>query len=127
MICSRLTSSGWLTSVALALREHGAGVWLADEDPEAARLAANLRHEKRLTAEISHELRTPLAAIAAETELALRKPQGDEEYREARHQPPPLLRRLVLAGYFGRKSGKGFYDYSTTPPTPNDWLVGTPS
>ena len=30
------------TSVALALREHGAGVWLADEDPEAARLAANL-------------------------------------------------------------------------------------
>ena len=30
------------TSVALALREHGIGVWLADEDPEAARLAANL-------------------------------------------------------------------------------------
>ena len=30
------------TSVALALREHGAGVWLADQDPEAARLAANL-------------------------------------------------------------------------------------
>ena len=30
------------TSVALALREHGAGVWLADEDTEAARLAANL-------------------------------------------------------------------------------------
>jgi len=30
------------TSVALALREHGSGVWLADEDPEAARLAANL-------------------------------------------------------------------------------------
>ena len=30
------------TSVALAVREHGAGVWLADEDPEAVRLAANL-------------------------------------------------------------------------------------
>ena len=30
------------TSVALALREHGTGVWLADADPEAARLAANL-------------------------------------------------------------------------------------
>jgi 3-hydroxybutyryl-CoA dehydrogenase len=50
-----------------------------------------------------------------------------EEYREPRLTPPPLLRRLVLAGYLGRKSGKGFYDYSTTPPAPNDWLVGTPS
>ena len=30
------------TSVALALRERGVRVWLADEDPEAARLAANL-------------------------------------------------------------------------------------
>jgi prephenate dehydrogenase len=30
------------TSIALAQREHGAGVWLADEDPEAARLAVNL-------------------------------------------------------------------------------------
>jgi 3-hydroxybutyryl-CoA dehydrogenase len=50
-----------------------------------------------------------------------------DEYREPRLTPPPLLRRLVLAGYLGRKSGKGFYDYSTTPPTPNDWLVGTPA
>jgi 3-hydroxybutyryl-CoA dehydrogenase len=39
------------------------------------------------------------------------------EYREARYAPPPLLKRMVLAGYFGKKSGKGFYDYSTTPPT----------
>lgn len=46
-----------------------------------------------------------------------------EEYREARFTPPPLLRRLVLAGYLGRKSGKGFYDYSSTPPKPNDFLV----
>ena len=30
------------TSVALALREHGVGVWLADTDPEAVRLAASL-------------------------------------------------------------------------------------
>ena len=48
-----------------------------------------------------------------------------DEYREARFTPPPLLRRLVLAGYLGRKSGKGFYDYSTTPPTPNDFLVSS--
>ena len=39
------------------------------------------------------------------------------EYREARYAPPPLLKRMVLAGYHGKKSGKGFYDYGTTPPT----------
>ncbi|HXY19621.1 MAG TPA: 3-hydroxybutyryl-CoA dehydrogenase [Gemmatimonadales bacterium] len=41
------------------------------------------------------------------------------EYREARYAPPPLLKRMVLAGYYGKKSGRGFYDYGTTPPTPS--------
>ena len=39
-----------------------------------------------------------------------------KEYREARYAPPPLLKRMVLAGMYGKKSGKGFYDYSATPP-----------
>jgi len=40
-----------------------------------------------------------------------------KEYREARYAPPPLLKRMVLAGMYGRKSGRGFYDYSSNPPT----------
>ncbi|MEP7115983.1 MAG: 3-hydroxybutyryl-CoA dehydrogenase [Acidobacteriota bacterium] len=35
-----------------------------------------------------------------------------EEFREARFAPPPLLKRMVLAGYLGKKSGRGFYSYS---------------
>jgi 3-hydroxybutyryl-CoA dehydrogenase len=39
-----------------------------------------------------------------------------DEYREARYAPPPLLRRMVAAGWLGRKAGRGFYDYSGTEP-----------
>jgi 3-hydroxybutyryl-CoA dehydrogenase len=34
-----------------------------------------------------------------------------EEFREKRFAPPPLLKRLVLAGHHGKKSGRGFYDH----------------
>jgi len=35
-----------------------------------------------------------------------------DEFREPRYAPPPLLKRMVMAGRLGRKSGRGFYDYS---------------
>jgi 3-hydroxybutyryl-CoA dehydrogenase len=45
------------------------------------------------------------------------------EYREKRFAPPPLLKRMVLAGLHGRKAGKGFYDYSDPKnPQPNKLL-----
>ena len=41
-----------------------------------------------------------------------------DEYRETRYAPPPLLRRMVIAGLQGRKNGRGFYDYSKDPAVP---------
>ena len=34
-----------------------------------------------------------------------------EEFREPRYAPPPLLKRMVMAGHLGRKTGRGFYTY----------------
>ena len=44
-----------------------------------------------------------------------------DEFKEPRFAAPPLLKRLVLAGWMGRKSGKGFYDWSNPQqPVPQD-------
>ena len=42
-----------------------------------------------------------------------------EEFRERRFAAPPILRKMLSAGWFGRKSGMGFYDYSAEEPAPN--------
>jgi 3-hydroxybutyryl-CoA dehydrogenase len=48
-----------------------------------------------------------------------------DAYREPRYAAPPLLQRMVVAGFYGRKSGRGFYDYSVDPPVPTDLGLGT--
>jgi 3-hydroxybutyryl-CoA dehydrogenase len=47
-----------------------------------------------------------------------------DAYRESRYAAPPLLRRMVVAGLYGRKSGRGFYDYSVDPPVPSELGLG---
>ena len=42
-----------------------------------------------------------------------------DEFRERRFAQPPTLRKMLAAGWYGRKSGMGFYDYSGDEPVQN--------
>jgi 3-hydroxybutyryl-CoA dehydrogenase len=53
---------------------------------------------------------TLLDLVGLDTTLFIADAMYDE-YKDPRYAAPPLLRRMVLAGHLGRKSGKGFYDY----------------
>ena len=46
-----------------------------------------------------------------------------DEFREKRFAPPPILRKMLAAGWYGRKSGMGFYDYSGEAPAENPGLA----
>jgi 3-hydroxybutyryl-CoA dehydrogenase len=54
---------------------------------------------------------TLLDFVGLETTLYIANIMFDE-FREKRFAPPPLLKRLVAAGHHGKKTGRGFYDYS---------------
>jgi 3-hydroxybutyryl-CoA dehydrogenase len=45
-----------------------------------------------------------------------------DEFRERRFARPPMLRKMLAAGWYGRKSGTGFYEYAGDAPTPNPGL-----
>lgn len=84
------------------------------------RLAAGMRHERDLTAEISHELRTPLAHILGEIELALRRPRDGDEYRaalervaEAAGRIQSTIETLLAAARHGAELPRGTCDADT--------------
>src|SRR5918994_3204561 len=47
-----------------------------------------------------------------------------DAYGEPRYAAPPLLQRMVVAGFHGRKNGRGFYDYSVDPAVPTELGLG---
>ena len=46
-----------------------------------------------------------------------------DEFRERRFSQPPTLRKMLMAGWYGRKTGLGFYDYSGDEPKENEGLA----
>jgi signal transduction histidine kinase len=83
------------------------------------RIAASLRHERLLSAELSHELRTPLSKLRAEAELALRRPRTAREYTEALERVIADADRIqhiveaLLAAAEGESGRRGIADATT--------------
>jgi 3-hydroxybutyryl-CoA dehydrogenase len=92
---------------AIRAREQGVG---STEDIDAAMKAGASHPMGPLT----------LADFVGLDTLASIADVMHDAYGEERFAPPPTLTKLVGAGHYGRKSGKGFYDYSSEPPAPTD-------
>jgi 3-hydroxybutyryl-CoA dehydrogenase len=92
-----------------AIRAYEEGVGSIDQIDEAMKAGAN------------HPMGpfTLLDFVGLDTTKSIADIMFDE-YRERRFAAPPTLRKMVSAGYYGRKSGKGFYDYSGEKPVPTD-------
>jgi signal transduction histidine kinase len=81
------------------------------------RVAASLRHEQMLTAELSHELRTPLTAISAEAQYAIRHGPGDpatrhgyEQILQSARQMARILDTLIVAARAQAGTGQAISD-----------------
>jgi 3-hydroxybutyryl-CoA dehydrogenase len=92
-----------------AIRAHEEGVGAIDQIDVAMKAGANHPMGPLSLADF-----VGLDTLAAIADVMF------EEYRERRFAAPPTLRRMVAAGLYGRKSGKGFYDYSGEEPLASD-------
>jgi 3-hydroxybutyryl-CoA dehydrogenase len=90
-----------------AIRAHEEGVGTIDQIDVAMKAGANHPMGPLTLADF-----VGLDTLAAIADVMF------DEYRERRFAAPPTLRRMVAAGMYGRKSGKGFYDYSGDKPAP---------
>jgi 3-hydroxybutyryl-CoA dehydrogenase len=91
-----------------AIRAHEEGVGSVDEIDQAMKAGAGHPMGPLTLADF-----IGLDTLGAISEVMF------EEFRERRFAKPPTLRKMLAAGWHGRKSGMGFYDYSGEQPVPN--------
>jgi len=91
-----------------AIRAHEEGVGSVDEIDQAMKAGAGHPMGPLTLADF-----VGLDTLGAICEVMF------EEFRERRFAKPPTLRKMLAAGWYGRKSGLGFYDYSGEEPVPN--------